>query len=141
MPPTILAVIESVAARLESVRPFVHPEIPFQRAAPTEDEESTERRFRVAFSSLGEVQSGGVILEGMADRVARLDLRVSYPITAGEDVDLQLAADAELIQRAFRQGWQASPIRRTQVTSTREAAPERLATVRHTVEILYRDVQ
>lgn len=123
--PAIAEAIDAIVERVEAIDPTISPESPFwRRSEKTPATTKTRRGFDVDFQGHPRDLSNeglGVQTHGLADRIARLDLVVEYPIARAERaLETTLAVDSELLLRALGRSavWTSTPVRRCQARTT-----------------------
>lgn len=153
--PAITDAIDAVVARVEAITPTIDVAAAFRRIRETAPPTTKTRRlFDVEFKGHPRDLSNegqGTQTTGLADRVARLELWISYPVARSERaLETTLAVDSELLMRALGRSatWSATPVRRCTITT----ADDRSAAVGEqgepgviflvaTVNVQYRDVE
>lgn len=123
--PAITDAITAVVSRVEAITPTIEPAARFRRVSETVPSTTRTRRgFDVEFQGHPRDLSNegqGTQTQGLADRIARIDLVVEYPIARSEAaLETTLAVDSELLLRALGRSavWTSTPVRRCQVRTT-----------------------
>jgi hypothetical protein len=123
--PAITAVLASLVAKVEAISPVVDPTQKFRRVserAPATTQ--TKRLFDVEFRGHPRDPSNegrGVQTVGLSDRVAALDLVITYGIGNNEKaLETTIAVDSELVLRALGRSanWAGTAIQRAQARSS-----------------------
>jgi hypothetical protein len=139
--------LAALQAKVEGIVPEVHPEIPFLKVDDGRDSRraplpSCERRFSWRFRTL-DPRDDGVVAADVADLATTVHLEVAYPaggLDRGEDLDLELASDAEQLQLVLDReaAWPgAANIARVQVSTEREDLEDRVLLI-HRLVVFYR---
>lgn len=153
--PAITAAIAAVVARVEAIVPTVEAASRFRRFGEvTPPTTRTRRGFNVEFQGHPRDLSNegaGVQTQGQADRVARIDLLIEYPVGRKErELEGTLAIDSELLLRALGRSavWTTTPVRRctprTSIDRTAEEGDDGTPGVILlvvTVDVQYRDLE
>ncbi len=153
--PAITEAIAAVVARAEAIVPTIEPAARFRRFGETTPPTTrTKRGFDVEFQGHTRDLSNegqGVQTHGQADRLARLDLVVEYPLGRQERaLETTLAVDSELLLRALGRSavWTGTPVRRCVARSSVDREAEQggdgtpgVILLVVTVDVQYRDIE
>jgi hypothetical protein len=149
--PAIEQVIAALVSRLEAVVPSLHAAKRFRRSDESLSIDELPGKAGMRWFNL-DVASGqddsqeadGVQNVGLADRRARFQIRVLYPLGRQESsLELVLASDAEWGMRALARSasWAGTPIQRATCRwSIDRTKPERVLLVL-ALEVQYRDAE
>lgn len=155
--PAVQAAVEAVIAKVEAIVPTIDPASSFRRRSEKAPPSTRagKRWFDLQASGIPRDLSNegsGPQRPGVADRVARLELLIDYPVARAErTLEMTMLVDSELLLRAVGRSanWAGTPVHRVVAsTSVQRDQVEpitgqgsgvlRLAL---TCEITYRDVE